>query len=234
MDRVAILIDGAFFLKRLPSILPGIDAKNSTQVVKSIKQLVHGHVYYINKTYGYENPHRLLYKCFYYDAIPYGERGHTAIERKAIDFSKTQQAQFRNELFDSLKRVPNLVLRLGNVKKESSQIWKLKESVQKKLMNEKIVKEKLKDEDFSLALRQKGVDMRVGIDIVSIALKKHANMIVLVSGDSDFTPATKLARREGVRMILDSLRQNASLDLHEHVDGLRSVLPLISQQQRRQ
>ena len=50
--------------------------------------------------------------------------------------------------------------------------------------------------------------MRIGLDIASITLKKQANIIVLVSDDSDFVPAAKLARREGVRFILDPLWQN--------------------------
>lgn len=83
----------------------------------------------------------------------------------------------------------------------------------------------LKDSDFVPHLRQKGVDMRIGLDIASITLKKQANTIVLVSDDSDFVPAAKLARREGVTFILDPLWQNVPPDLLEHIDGLRSGFP---------
>lgn len=64
--------------------------------------------------------------------------------------------------------------------------------------------------------------MRVGLDIASITLKRQANVIVLVAGDADFVPAAKLARREGVRFVLDPLWRNVSDDLLEHIDGLRS------------
>ena len=64
--------------------------------------------------------------------------------------------------------------------------------------------------------------MRIGIDIASITLKNQADTIVLVSGDSDFVPAAKFARREGVRFILDPLWQNVSPDLSEHIDGFTS------------
>lgn len=46
--------------------------------------------------------------------------------------------------------------------------------------------------------QQKGVDMRVGVDIASLAYKKQVDQIILIAGDSDFVPAAKLARREGV------------------------------------
>ncbi|MCY3544387.1 MAG: NYN domain-containing protein [Chloroflexi bacterium] len=34
--------------------------------------------------------------------------------------------------------------------------------------------------------------MRIGLDIASITLKRQADTIVLVSGDSDFVPAAKI------------------------------------------
>ena len=80
----------------------------------------------------------------------------------------------------------------------------------------------LTDADFTPNLYQKGVDMRIGIDIASITLKKQADTIILVSGDSDFAPAARLARREGVTFILDPLWWGVLPDLHEHIDGLRS------------
>lgn len=78
--------------------------------------------------------------------------------------------------------------------------------------------------DVALGLRQKGVDMRIAIDIASLTLKKQARTIVLVAGDSDFVPAAKLARREGMEFILDPLWQNVNDDLFEHIDGLQSGL----------
>lgn len=80
----------------------------------------------------------------------------------------------------------------------------------------------MKADDVALGLRQKGVDMRIAIDIASITLKKQAQTIILVSGDSDFVPAAKLARREGMEFILDPLWQHVNDDLFEHIDGLQS------------
>jgi len=44
-----------------------------------------------------------------------------------------------------------------------------------------------------------------------------------LSGDSDFVPAAKLARREGVDFVLDPMWQNIDDDLFEHIDGLSST-----------
>ena len=62
--------------------------------------------------------------------------------------------------------------------------------------------------------------MRIGLDISSLALKKQVDKIVLVSGDSDFVPAAKIARREGIEFILDHMWLNVSDTLFEHVDGI--------------
>lgn len=67
--------------------------------------------------------------------------------------------------------------------------------------------------------------MRIGLDIASLTLKRQADIIILVSGDADFVPAAKLARREGVRFVLDPLWQDVSSDLFEHIDSLTSGLP---------
>ena len=72
---------------------------------------------------------------------------------------------------------------------------------------------------------QKGVDMRIGLDIASLAFKKQVDQIVFVAGDSDFVPAAKLARREGIDFLLDPMWSTIHAELHEHVDGVRSTCP---------
>jgi uncharacterized LabA/DUF88 family protein len=57
-----------------------------------------------------------------------------------------------------------------------------------------------------------------------MTLKRQVDTIVLVTGDSDFIPAAKVARREGVEFILDPMWQSVEDDLLEHVDGLTSSL----------
>ena len=64
--------------------------------------------------------------------------------------------------------------------------------------------------------------MKIGLDIASLSYKKQVDQIVLISGDSDFVPAAKLARREGIDFILDPLYANIKPNLREHIDGLRT------------
>lgn len=53
-------------------------------------------------------------------------------------------------------------------------------------------------------------------------IKKQVDQIILISGDSDFIPAAKLARREGIDIILDPMKQHVKPDLNKYVDGVRN------------
>jgi len=81
------------------------------------------------------------------------------------------------------------------------------------------------DEDFVADFRQKGVDMRLGLDVSSLAYKQLVNQIVLMAGDADFVPAAKLARREGIDFVLDPMWADIRPDLFEHIDGRRTTCP---------
>ncbi|MEX2649869.1 MAG: NYN domain-containing protein [Alphaproteobacteria bacterium] len=223
MTRAAILIDGGYLLKRLPSVRPDLDATDPAVVAKAIGRLVETHLDRLNRVA--RLPHRmaLLYRCFYYDAKPYLLKGHLPVSRRAIDFAKTPEATFRLALFNELRRSPNFVVRLGEVRRESG--WILKEEPLKSLLAHRSNVDDLTDGDFALGLRQKAVDMRIGVDIASLTLKKQVDTIILVAGDADFVPAAKMARREGVRFILDPLWRSVAPDLFEHIDGLTSGFP---------
>jgi uncharacterized LabA/DUF88 family protein len=64
------------------------------------------------------------------------------------------------------------------------------------------------------------VDIRIGLDIAAIALKRVAQILVLVTGDSDFVSPIKLARTEGLRVYLETLGHGVKRDLKAHADYL--------------
>ena len=79
--------------------------------------------------------------------------------------------------------------------------------------------------DLEPNIQQKGVDMRIGLDIASLTLKKQAQVIVLVTADSDFVPAMKFARREGAQLFLITLGHGIREGLREHADIVIDALP---------
>lgn len=122
---------------------------------------------------------------------------------------------------NELKSKRKFALRLGVLAEEQA-VYNLRPETTKKLLAGKIDLQNITEKDLCLSIKQKGVDMRIGIDIVSMAIKKQVDKIVLIAGDSDFVPAAKLARREGVDFVLDPMWAPIKPQLHEHIDGLKS------------
>ena len=148
---------------------------------------------------------------------------HNPITKKCVDYSKSNEAVFRNTLHHELRKKRKVALRLGRISPDIS--WIFKAGITESLLKKTRTIDSLTEDDVTLNFRQKGVDMRIGLDITSISLKKQAERIVLVSGDSDFVPAAKFACREGIDFILDPMWQSIPDDLFEHIDGLRSTCP---------
>ncbi|WP_290341809.1 NYN domain-containing protein [Corynebacterium auris] len=107
---------------------------------------------------------------------------------------------------------------------ETQNGFSLKPQPLKDLCRGKISVGELTEADFSLDITQKGVDMRIGLDIASLAERGLVNQIIIISGDSDFVPAAKHARRSGIDFILDPLWARVSASLNEHVDGVRQCV----------
>lgn len=255
--RVAVLIDGGFFLKRLPKVVERSFCDSPEAVAKSARILCKRHVQRLIGEPWDEKESRWLdhvYRLFYYDASPYQGVSHHPISNRRINFNASRAASFRRDLFNSLRRERKFALRLGTVTKESG--WRIAPGLTKKLLKtreflpllenclqqtdpasnplpddqraqfEELVSawHNVKEGDITFGLRQKGVDMRIGLDIASMSLKNQIDTAILVSGDSDFVPAAKLARREGVELILDPMWQSVAPELSEHIDGLFSPL----------
>jgi uncharacterized LabA/DUF88 family protein len=258
--RIAVLIDGAFFLKRLPRLVPPHFCTTPRQVADSARNLCKRHVLRITRPDVTRNAECLwldhVYRLFYYDALPYDGVSHHPVLNRRIEFEKTEAAAFRKSLFSELRSQRKFALRLGKVAKEGD--WQLSPRLTRQVLRigkwlenfdpqmlrpslnprvtidelrlrdlEQIIAtwRKIEAGDVRIELRQKGVDMRIGLDIASMTLKRQVDTIVLVTGDSDFVPAAKLARREGVELLIDPLWQRVSDELGEHVDGIASVFP---------
>lgn len=126
-----------------------------------------------------------------------------------------------NQFLDELKKKRKFAIRLGKLAEEQAH-YTIRPEVVKRLYNGSLAFSDLTENDFCIEIDQKGVDMKVGLDIASLAYKRQVDQIILISGDSDFVSAAKLARREGIDFILDSLGANIKPDLFEHIDGLRT------------
>jgi uncharacterized LabA/DUF88 family protein len=80
------------------------------------------------------------------------------------------------------------------------------------------------DADFDPQFEQKGVDMRIGLDIAAYSAEHLAQRIVLITNDTDCVPAMKFARKAGLQTILIKVPNcKPAEELVAHSDFKRSI-----------
>lgn len=209
--KTAILVDGGFYRRRAYAAFGDKTPKERADELYSYCKR------HLN-THGESNE---LYRIFYYDCPPMTAQIYHPLTKKAVNFAKSDTYTWANDFFNELKKKRKVALRMGELSEQQAH-YRLKNNILNKLMRGDISVSDIKERDFLFNVEQKGVDMRIGLDIASLSYKKQVNQIVLISGDSDFVSAAKLARREGIDFILDALHTNIKPNLFEHIDGLRT------------
>lgn len=211
--RTAILVDGGYYRRRAYSLWGD---KTPADRAEELRDYCYMHL-----RDKYEN--RYLYRIFYYDCPPITDNINVLnpITRKSVNLAKTDDCIWASAFLNELKHQRKFALRLGRLSTNKTH-YVLKYDALKKICAGTISPEDLTENDLMLNIEQKGVDMRIGVDISSLAFKKQVNQIILISGDSDFVPAAKQARREGIDFILDPMHAPIKDDLYEHIDGIRT------------
>ncbi len=82
----------------------------------------------------------------------------------------------------------------------------------------------LTDADFKPQFEQKGVDMRIGLDIAAYSAEHLVDRIILITNDTDCVPAMKFARISGIQTVLVEVPNRVPhQDLVAHSDYRRLV-----------
>lgn len=213
MIKTAILVDGGFYRKRAKYLW---GEKTAADRAKELTAYCMAHL-----NDNHDSDKKQLYRIFYYDCEPIGRKSvYHPLTKKNVDLDKSDTYMWTNSFLSELKQKRKFALRLGHLSEQVH--YNLKPSVTKDLCSGKRTIESLVENDFIFSAQQKGVDMKIGVDIASLAYKKQVDQIILIAGDSDFVPAAKLARREGIDFVLDPMWNDVRADLFEHIDGLRS------------
>lgn len=212
MKKIAILVDGGFYKKRAKALF---GEKTPKERANELITYCMRHIYE-------DDGNGELYRIFYYDCPPADKHIFNPLTNKTVNLKKDPLYQWNKEFFKELQSKRKVALRMGELL-EGNMGYVLKPEIFKRLCRKEITIDDLRSEHLELDTKQKGVDMRIGLDISSIAFKNQAEQIVLIAGDSDFVPAAKHARREGIDFILDPMWHPIKASLNEHIDGLRTV-----------
>ena len=188
-DRYAILVDGEYTKKVLAKQLRRFP--NHVDVMAEVER-IKAH----DAVKGLE-----LYRIFYYTADPIAGKATHPLSGAIIDFGSSSIFAKNSQLIDKIENEPDVAVRRGTL---AHQGWEIGRSAVRELTAGR--KSSIEASDVVPKIQQKAVDMRIGLDVASLALKRLVSTIVIVTGDSDLVPAMKLARREGLRVILDTIR----------------------------
>ena len=198
MLRYAVLIDAGFVKQKL---WPVNRKTVTSEVIETfIRQLC-------------KSPHFAdfrLHRVYFYDAKPLTTQANHP-NGTTIDFAKTSTAKNNEALHTGLEKSPFVALRFGELVHQG---WR----INVKTLRKANAQTTFTAADLEPSIQQKGVDMRIGLDIASLTLKKQVDLIVLVTGDSDFIPAMKFARREGAQLYLVTLGHGVRDVVHQHAD----------------
>ena len=115
--------------------------------------------------------------------------------------------------FTELSLKPNVAFRKGELffsgwTIEKWMIPRIREVYNKLKSKREIKKQDIEALHKALAInfKQKRVDIMIGLDIAWLSRKHIVDKIVLVTTDTDFIPAMKFARREGIQMIISEAK----------------------------
>ncbi len=193
--RLALLLDGAFVTGQLKT------TNKSLPTAEQIESLCRDLIRH-DALEQYD-----LYRIFFYDAEPYEGESERPISKEEVILSALHADAVK--LRRTLELTPNFTIRRGET---SFRGWTLKRTVIRKFARG--LTPEITAESFSPDLIQKGVDMRIGLDIAALALKRLVQAVLLVTGDSDMAPAMRFARREGLRVYL-------------HTMGFKGIRPIL-------
>lgn len=210
MKRAAILVDGEWFRRSLDIALKG-----------RLPNGVTADVMYRNALLAL-SPDEELFRLFYYDCPPYQGKETNPIDKSVVDFKAQKKFQARNLFLSEFKTKDHVAMRMGVAKNRG---WTLTDAFIRQAITGLPAKPPQASDVF-LSLEQKGVDMRIGIDVATLSLKRIVERIILISGDTDLIPAMKLARREGVQVVLVELTMPLAKSLDEDADLVRSITPV--------
>lgn len=140
-------------------------------------------------------------RILYYDCAPF-----VGTKRKPVSGTEHQFGE-SDKWLTELAGHELMAVRLGILKWRG---WKLKNNA--KTANPT-------DDDYKPEFEQKGVDLRIGLDIATYSNPRLVDRILLVTGDTDLIPAMKLARRNGVQIVgVELPNHKLSYELLSHID----------------
>lgn len=191
--KVNILFDGGFFYVKFNEKYK--KAPSAKDVVKEVEKIMS----LVREKTGTDTED-ILFRVYYYDCKPFGGNVTKYNGNEKIDYSESPLFKKKETFLHELSLSEKFAVRLGELSFDG---WKHDRHNVKK---------------YKPDFKQKGVDMKVGLDMALMGMKHLVDKIVLVAGDSDFITPIKFVRKEGLLVYLYSMGHKVKSKLKEHCD----------------
>ncbi len=205
--RVAVLLDLGFVFHALHRLLGG-----RRPTAHEIQSLGHRCV----------ASDEALFRLYCYHCRPLGRTERHPLSGERIDFSASATFREMHALLRDLERLDTVAFREGTIAFTG---WMLRPSSLARLTQPGAT---IEPADIQPDIRQKQVDMKIGLDVAWLASRRIVDRLILVTADRDFIPAMKFARREGVQVVIAPLGRTPHRELAIHADAVRTVGPVAS------
>lgn len=187
--KVNVLIDGGFLEQVLKK-------QKKTLSIAEVDAIVTEAVSNLQTKIG-EAYNLSLFRVLYYDCLPF-DGIKKRPDGKDVDFSKSPICLMKNTFLNDIAKYDRYGLRVGQL---SFRGWKATSKGK-----------------YIPIFQQKGVDMKFGLDIAVMSMKKIVDIIIIIAGDSDFIAPLKAARKEGVLVAIQPLGLPVKDGLIKHSD----------------
>ncbi|MFW6114293.1 MAG: NYN domain-containing protein [bacterium] len=148
-----------------------------------------------------------LFRIYCYHCPPYGGTQRKPFNTGTVDFGASGVAKYQTALQESIRLAPRFAFRTGQLRWRG---WKCG------FRPSQDPNTPAKNMNWRPEFEQKQVDIKIGLDIAWLASKSIAEIIAIASNDTDFVPAMKFARREGVQVRLLTF---AGVSAHNNLVG---------------
>ena len=156
-----------------------------------------------------KSPDEQLFRALYYDCDPFVGTVQQPISGNTHHFNHT------NSLLSDIEQSELFAVRRGVLKFRG---WERKQQSLNKPA------QAVTDADFNPRWEQKGVDLRLGLDMVGLTETRVAPVVVVLTGDTDLVPAMKLCRGRGLQVAgVDLPGRPIGRELRAHLDFFRSA-----------
>ena len=211
--RTAILIDGGYYRVRSRTLW---GLKTTSDRVNELYEYCMLHITRPTEP-------RQLYRIFYYDCPPMTRTIRHPLSGKEFDYSEMPGTKWANDFNRTFSEQPRVAMRMGELAENTASFVLKDVALDSLLSGEKTIRD-LVESDFRIEVKQKGVDMRIGLDVASLANGHIVDQIILIAGDSDFLPVVKMARKSGLDFVLDPMKQKPKHNMVEHVDLIETYV----------